>query len=719
MFAALPLERAPLTVSDVPTGVLVWVQVAGGLSFVLILGWLLIRWLRRFSSSAATTHEPLLPSLRMLFGLLVLAAAVCYGAYGFANIRNIGYGFASLSGDAAALPPEQTAREAMIENWSSTIGGACALLAISLPFLGDFFRFRWRRIWAVAKLSFKEATRRRLLWVFSALLLVVLFGSWFIPYDEQKPEDQVRSYVTLVYWAMTPFLLIVASMVAAFSLPTDIKQQTIHTILTKPVLRFEVVLGRFLGYTIVFTIILVFMTAFSMLYVLRGVDKDAADESFKARVPAYGELEFEGTERRDRGENVGKEWDYRSYIAGPMTATAGKPLQYAIWSFDHLPRSITDRDTVRCEFNFDIYRTTKGEENLGVFCTLYVETWQWDPQREKEFKADRDKLRGTAAANASELALKYGYFERRQIHVVNNHTILLDIPSAVFVNQLQSADELRQRLAPVEQKAQPLRERARPLRERKKEFEKGDNPRALPLTQAEETELANLNLQLEPLEHKLGPLTKLQEMERKGEPRPPIKIRVQCTSRTQFLGMAKYDLYLRLDDPNAGNDQVRFFVNFFKGASGLWFRLCLVIGIATALSTYLTGVISWLTTMFIYLGGLSRDFIESVSQQTNIGGGPAVAALRLVKREPLIGELEQTATVQVATASDSVYRLLLKGIIKLIPDVEIYDLADRVREGFDIPPGMLLTYLVILVGILVPWGLLAYYLMKSREVATG
>jgi ABC-type transport system involved in multi-copper enzyme maturation permease subunit len=719
MFAALPLERAPLDVGDVPSGAIAWLQVVGGLAFILLLAWLLIRWLRRFSSFTPTTHEVLPGSLRMLFGVLVLGAVVCYAGYVFANLRNIGYLFSMLGGDASSVPQEQTAREATIENWSALIGGALALLAFSLPFLVDFVRFRWRRIWAIAKLSFKEATRRRVLWVFSALLLVVLFGSWFIPYNEQKPEDQVRSYVTLVYWAMTPFLLVVASMVAAFSLPTDIKQQTIHTILTKPVMRFEVVLGRFLGHTIVFTIILVFMTAFSMLYVLRGVYEEAKYESFKARDPAYGELEFEGTESKSKGENVGKEWDYRSYIAGPMTATAGKPNQYAIWSFDHLPRSITDRDTVRCEFNFDIYRTTKGEENLGVFCTFFVESWQWDPQRQKEYEAERQSMRGTASAKASELALKYGYFELRQIQVVNNHTKFIDIPKTVFVNQLQSADELRQHLAPVEQKARPLQERARPLREQKKAFEKGDNARALPLTQAEETELADLNRQLEPLEHELGPLTRLQEMERKGEPRPPIRVRVQCTSRTQFLGMAKYDLYLRLDNPDGGNDQARFFINFFKGASGLWFRMCLVIGIATALSTYLTAIISWLTTMFIYVGALHLDFIESVSQQTNIGGGPAVAFLRLVKKEPLIGDLEQTATVQVATASDSGYRLLLKGILKLIPDVDRYDLADYVREGFNIPPGMLFTHLVYLIGFLVPCGLLAYYLIKSREVATG
>src|SRR5205807_3484692 len=124
-----------------------------------------------------------------------------------------------------------------------TIGGAAALLAVTLPLLVDLLQLRlsWRRIWALARLSFKEAVRRKVLWAFSAILLVFLFGSWFLPYDELKPEDQVRNYVTVIYWAMTPLLLFVASLIAAFSIPTDIKQQTIHTILTKPVERFEII----------------------------------------------------------------------------------------------------------------------------------------------------------------------------------------------------------------------------------------------------------------------------------------------------------------------------------------------------------------------------------------------------------------------------------------------------------------------------------------------
>src|SRR5205807_1755063 len=198
---------------------------------------------------------------------------------------------------------------------------------VALPFARNLTRLRLRRIFALAKLSFKEAVRRRALYASSGLLLVFLFGSWFI---DTKPADQVRTYVQVVFWSMTFLLLFTSVLLASFSIPNDIKQQTIHTIVTKPVERFEVLLGRFLGFLTLMTLVLLLMTAVSLLYVLRGIKQEAAEESLKARVPLYGELRFENTGDEKKATNVGREWDYRSYITGSQK---GQPPQIARWDF--------------------------------------------------------------------------------------------------------------------------------------------------------------------------------------------------------------------------------------------------------------------------------------------------------------------------------------------------------------------------------------------------
>src|SRR5258708_6060490 len=70
---------------------------------------------------------------------------------------------------APAHPPTGLER---IRDYSLTIGGLLALLAFCEPFFIDLFRLRWRRIYALARLSFQEAVRRRVVWVFFFVLLV-------------------------------------------------------------------------------------------------------------------------------------------------------------------------------------------------------------------------------------------------------------------------------------------------------------------------------------------------------------------------------------------------------------------------------------------------------------------------------------------------------------------------------------------------------------------
>src|SRR5262249_22148537 len=185
-----------------------------------------------------------------------------------------------------------------------------------------------------------------------------------------------------------------------------------------------------------------------------------------------------------------------------------------------------------------------------------------------------------------------------------------------------------------------------------------------------------------------------------------------------------YDLYFRLDqdDPAGAGNRTRFCLNFLKGSFGLWLRLCLIIGLAVAVSTYLSGVISFLTTAILFVLGFFHDFINEVALGKNVGGGPMESMMRLIKRpggEPGAGQLEESTTTQVATWFDSVFGWTMRRFLNLIPDVDRWSFTDFVSEGVAIAPNNLAQATLLLVGYLWPWAVLAYFLLKWREVASS
>jgi hypothetical protein len=658
MFAALTLERDPLTLHDVLPMGFSWLQDAGGFATALLILYFLVQ-LVQWKQVRADLKERHNALVFYIMAACLACALLGYGVYGIAKIVEM-RGSAQEAIVSAPAPPAARVQMAQrVENGSLDVGGAFAIFAISLPVLLDLFRLRVRarRVWALARLSMKEAVRRKVLWVFVSLLSVYLFGSWFIEYN--KPEDQVRNYVQVLYWAMTPLLLLTAALLAAFSIPTDIKQQTIHTVLTKPVERFEIVLGRFIGYTLIMTAVLVVMTAVSLGYLLRGINPDARFESLKARVAQYGALEFQevAADGRvtilERGINVGREWDYRGYISGPNPPT---PQQYAVWSFREIPSQLADRKMVRCEYAFDIYRQTKGVDNRGVQCTFILETWQFEPQFASKYQDDlaaEAKKDNPDPDIADQLAAQYGYYELPGRNVVDFHTLTLEIPGGLFRNALAANPERRQQL-----QAQ------------------GQNP-------------------------------------------PLVTMKVRCDDRTQYVGVAKRDLYFRADDPNSEWDGLWFAWNFFKGGFGLWLRMCLLIGLCIAFSTYLSGVISFIVAWNVYLGGFFLDPIRSLASPTQKDtGGPMESFIRLVKRENSVNPLEDT-TQTVVSVWDEPFRWFLRRVLNILPDVDRFDLSSFVSEGFNISGTDLLIYSLMLAGFLLPLAILAYYLIRWREIASA
>jgi ABC-type transport system involved in multi-copper enzyme maturation permease subunit len=325
-------------------------------------------------------------------GLAALAGELARRGSGAGVVWGVtGVGVLALLGTAAAMIVEMASirpEEFLINHALLAVGhlvGAAALVvgvllsARHVPVLygfqqtlsaiagliGDLGSLSGRRVLAVAKLAVKEAIRRKVLIVLLLFFLIFMFAGWYITYK----DNQVRVLVSFVSKVTGFFVTLVAIIMAATSLPQDVASKTIHTVVTKPVRRMEILLGRVVGYVGVVTFFLVLMGVVSLFYVQRTVDERQRKHMI-ARVPIYGKLHFEqgkGERRveKTRMTNVGYENSIRSYIAGaPSTQTA-------VWEFQNIdPSLFGDAKALNLEMSFAVFRSTKGVLGEGVVAQL-------------------------------------------------------------------------------------------------------------------------------------------------------------------------------------------------------------------------------------------------------------------------------------------------------------------------------------------------------------
>lgn len=237
-------------------------------------------------------------------------------------------------------------------------------LAVRSVFRGfaDLFTISAKRVLSIAILTFKEAQRRKAFNIGFLFILLFMFGGWFL--GDTDLEKPAKPYVSFVMWATNMLLLLMAVLVSCWGLPADIKARSLHTVVTKPVRRSEIVLGRMFGYSAVLTLVLVVTAVLGYFWIWRQVP-DRAQDQLTARVPIFaprGNLDFtdrNGNEAQS-GVNVGDVWEYRSFVEGQTKARA-------IWKFENVDvAALRKQGFLRLEQNFEAFRTFKGEVDEEV-----------------------------------------------------------------------------------------------------------------------------------------------------------------------------------------------------------------------------------------------------------------------------------------------------------------------------------------------------------------
>jgi hypothetical protein len=226
----------------------------------------------------------------------------------------------------------------------------------SLP---DLLKISSQRVGAISTLTVRESFRRNDVMVGVVFVLLFAFAGWFL--SSSNIDKPAKPYISFVLTAIRWLILPVALLLACWGLPADIKARSLHTVVTKPVRRSEVVLGRMLGYSFVITLGMLIMGLVGYIWIQRYVPEDARAQLI-SRVPIYGQVRFTTRtgEPSRTGLNVGDIWNYRSFVEGN---TKGR----AVYEFSGIsPARVLTDDGLRLEYRFEVFRSHKGDIERSI-----------------------------------------------------------------------------------------------------------------------------------------------------------------------------------------------------------------------------------------------------------------------------------------------------------------------------------------------------------------
>lgn len=576
----------------------------------------------------------------------------------------------------------------------------------------DFLKTSPRRMWAIALLAIKESIRRKVIVGFIVFAVLLLYAGWFLDVNSTSPA---KLYLSFVMTTTTYLVLMLALLLSTLSLPADIKNRTIYTIVTKPVRSAEIVLGRIVGFTVVGTALLMLMGVISYGFVWRNLshqhDLEAESAEITAALAQMGEAGddgssdpvWEGETTRNRGHRHRIRLD-----PGELTAGA---------------RLITDTEQGHWH---EIIQEGEGED-----ATYRV----GPPQGHLLARVPvYGKLRFLTRAGSPGQGINVGN-EWSYREYIDGGTLAAAIWTFDGVTPDRFPDGL------------PLEMNIRIFRTHKGIIERGvmgsievKNPNQsarINSSVMDTFEFKEFEIMSRKIPRKLQAIdsvtNEIKEVDLFEDLAPDgrLEIWVKCAEAGQYFGMAQADLYLRAADRP-------FAWNFLKGYMAIWLQMVLVICFGVTFSTFLSGPIAILATIGIITLGLRTQFIMEVlggviegnellnqilgrpAGVTEIayGGGPLESLIRLVTQMNVMSDLDMHwLAAGVIKFIDLILMALMWAASQMLPNFSYFDTSDYVAHGFNIEANLLAQQTTSALAFIAVLTVAGYFFLKTREIA--
>ena len=122
------------------------------------------------------------------------------------------------------------------------------------------------RILAIARNTFREAVRDKVLYVLLFFAAVTIAGSKALGWISIGQDIKIVKDITLA--ATSIFGALIAIFVGASLIYKEVDKRTLYTILARPMDRWEFVIGKYLGLLALLAVVVVIMTGTSAAYIL-------------------------------------------------------------------------------------------------------------------------------------------------------------------------------------------------------------------------------------------------------------------------------------------------------------------------------------------------------------------------------------------------------------------------------------------------------------------
>ena len=548
----------------------------------------------------------------------------------------------------------------------------------------DLPRFSFRRTLAVARVAVQEAIRNRVLIGFAVFLVLLLFAGMFLDVENVNPA---RTYLSIVLTTTTYLVLVMTLLLSAFSLPNDIKNRTIYTVVTKPIRAGEIVLGRVAGFMAVGTVMLAAMCAISYGFVLRGLHH--------THVIDPQDIQLSTSTKLPPGTREGKTTTDQHHHHTFQIAKGGKLTEVdQIGGHFHRVEEITQGGQT-------VYRVSPNRGDLIARAPVFGQLTLFA----------RD---GSLMERGINVGDEWEY--RGFIEGGNNRS------AAVW-----TFDNVTPERYPDPQAALPLEMNLAVFRTYKGDIERGvlgeitirnPNPEARikssgPIPFESREFLAHRF----PIPRELNAAPSADGQSRKIDlfrdlvHEGRVEISIRCVENSQYFGVAQADVYLRPSDSV-------FALNFAKGFFSIWLQMLLVTTFGVMFSTFLSGPVAALATGGTLILGMFGGFIRDVATGVAYGGGPIESFIRMVLQQNVMTDLEVVGWMdQVIKICDKAMMGVIYATTFVLPNYLQLDTSQFVASGYDIYPDLVGQHVTSTLLYFAGAAVVGYFFLKTREIA--